>query len=133
MRTMSRTIFLHNLGNHFSQKKATERHNFQFGLINKDRPQKTPVISHHYIPNIPISGMCGSLVPLGVSWVPWVRWVNVKAVENVNNLIAPKLTGMDVRDQKKIDDVMVQDQVGRKFSEKPLFCSSLSEETMGFL
>jgi hypothetical protein len=59
------------------------------------------MISHHYIPNIPISGMGGS-------WVPWVPWVNVKAVENVNNLIAPKLTGMDVRDQKKIDDVMVQ-------------------------
>ena len=105
---MSCTIFLHHLENHISQKKATERHNFQqpFGLINKDRPQKTPMISHHYIPNIPISGMGGS-------WVPWVRWVNVKAVENVNNLIAPKLTGMDVRDQKKIDDVMVQDRVGR--------------------
>lgn len=103
MRTMGRTISLHHLENHFSQKKATERHKSQqpFGLINKDRPQKTPMISHHYIPNIPISGMGGS-------WVPWVPWVNVKAVENVNNLIAPKLTGMDVRDQKKIDDVMVQ-------------------------
>eukprot|EP00438_Fugacium_kawagutii_P002112 Skav218462 [mRNA] locus=scaffold538:624813:633874:+ [translate_table: standard] len=37
-----------------------------------------------------------------------------RAVENVNTLIAPKLTGMDVRDQKKIDEVMVQELDGSK-------------------
>lgn len=31
----------------------------------------------------------------------------LKAVENVNNIIAPKLIGMDARDQKKIDGIMV--------------------------
>ena len=35
-------------------------------------------------------------------------------MENVNNLIAPKLTGMDVRDQKKIDEAMVQELDGTK-------------------
>ncbi|CAJ1344662.1 unnamed protein product, partial [Effrenium voratum] len=38
----------------------------------------------------------------------------LKAVENVNSLIAPKLLGMDVRDQKKIDEVMVQELDGSK-------------------
>jgi enolase len=32
----------------------------------------------------------------------------LKAVDNVNNLIAPKLVGMDVTQQKQIDDLMVQ-------------------------
>merc|ERR1712125_289523 len=32
----------------------------------------------------------------------------LKAVNNVNNLIAPKLVGMDVTQQKQIDDLMVQ-------------------------
>merc|ERR1712194_358682 len=32
----------------------------------------------------------------------------LKAVSNVNNLIAPKLIGMDVTDQKKIDQAMVE-------------------------
>jgi len=32
----------------------------------------------------------------------------LKAVDNVNNIIGPKLIGMDVTDQKGIDDLMVQ-------------------------
>merc|ERR1712232_607084 len=32
----------------------------------------------------------------------------LKAVDNVNNIIAPKLVGMDVTQQKQIDDLMVQ-------------------------
>ena len=63
------------------------------------------MISHHYISMQETTLETGRF-PHGLC----------KAVENVNNLIAPKLTGMDVRDQKKIDDVMVQDQ--QKWGEK---------------
>jgi len=38
----------------------------------------------------------------------------LKAVANVNELIAPKILGMDVRDQKKIDEMMVQELDGSK-------------------
>jgi len=38
----------------------------------------------------------------------------LKAVENVNTLIAPRLVGMDVRDQKGIDKMMVEEIDGSK-------------------
>jgi enolase len=38
----------------------------------------------------------------------------LKAVENVNNVIAPKLIGMDVTDQKGIDKAMVEELDGTK-------------------
>mmetsp|Transcript_8825 Transcript_8825/g.16106 ORF Transcript_8825/g.16106 Transcript_8825/m.16106 type:complete len:867 (+) Transcript_8825:38-2638(+) len=38
----------------------------------------------------------------------------LKAVANVNDIIGPKLIGMDVREQKKIDEVMVQELDGSK-------------------
>merc|ERR1719201_771760 len=38
----------------------------------------------------------------------------LKAVENVNNVIAPKLIGMDVTDQKGIDKAMVEELDGSK-------------------
>jgi enolase len=38
----------------------------------------------------------------------------LKAVENVNNIIAPKIIGMDVRDQKAIDVAMVEELDGSK-------------------
>merc|ERR1712176_1690688 len=36
----------------------------------------------------------------------------LKAVANINNIIGPKLIGMDVTEQKKIDDLMVQELDG---------------------
>merc|ERR1712023_467093 len=38
----------------------------------------------------------------------------LKAVENVNNIIAPRLIGMDVTDQKGIDMAMVEELDGTK-------------------
>eukprot|EP00930_Biecheleria_cincta_P039498 TRINITY_DN2714_c0_g1_i4.p1 TRINITY_DN2714_c0_g1~~TRINITY_DN2714_c0_g1_i4.p1 ORF type:complete len:873 (-),score=231.61 TRINITY_DN2714_c0_g1_i4:172-2790(-) len=38
----------------------------------------------------------------------------LKAVANVNEIIGPKLIGMDVRDQQKIDNMMVQELDGTK-------------------
>ena len=38
----------------------------------------------------------------------------LKAVKNVNEIIGPKLVGMDVREQKKIDEAMVQELDGSK-------------------
>jgi len=37
-----------------------------------------------------------------------------QAVDNVNKIIAPRLIGMDPRDQKRIDDLMVQQLDGSK-------------------
>merc|ERR1712226_1042717 len=36
----------------------------------------------------------------------------LKAVANVNNIIAPKLVGMDVTQQKQIDDLMIEEMDG---------------------
>merc|ERR1719159_504205 len=38
----------------------------------------------------------------------------LKAVDNVNNIIGPKLVGMDVTDQKGIDKAMVEELDGSK-------------------
>lgn len=38
----------------------------------------------------------------------------LKAIDNVNNIIAPKIIGMDVREQSKIDKLMVEELDGSK-------------------
>jgi enolase len=38
----------------------------------------------------------------------------LKAIDNVNNIIAPKIVGMDVREQSKIDKLMVEELDGSK-------------------
>jgi enolase len=58
----------------------------------------------------------------------------LKAVENVNTLIAPKLVGMDVRDQKGIDDAMVKELDGSKnewgFSKSKLGANAILAVSM---
>jgi enolase len=58
----------------------------------------------------------------------------LKAVDNVNTLIAPKLIGMDVRDQKGIDDAMVKELDGSKnewgFSKSKLGANAILAVSM---
>ncbi len=39
------------------------------------------------------------------------QWGVLKAVSNVNDILAPKLVGLDVTDQTKIDKMMVEENL----------------------
>ena len=57
-------------------------------------------------------------VKLSMLWNGYVallsfgHWGVLKAVSNVNDILAPKLVGLDVTDQAKIDKLMVEETLG---------------------